>query len=209
MTGIYGHPHERALSLSVFFGTVGTVSPAFIPRPKTKPRTVVGPGHNLSSYRFNYQHTKIGSQRYLRSLCLPQTPRQLPYQSQGTLWTRRDSNPHPVAGQANVRPLHHGPGKPVRAPRTEQGRPSHSSRASSNSGITLAPRNTRLNPPLTCPVQRDIIFQAYISSLTIKQCRSLPRTDAALAGFSSAKSLFRNILRVSPYSSKILRVVWL
>ena len=94
MTGIYGHPHERALSLSVFFGTVGTVSPAFIPRPKTKPRTVVGPGRNLSSYRFNYQHTKIGSQCYLRSLCLPQTPRQLPYQSQGSLWTRRDSNPY-------------------------------------------------------------------------------------------------------------------
>ena len=97
----------------------------------------------------------------------------------------------------------------MRAPLTEQVRPSHSSRASSNSGINLAPRNTRLNPPLTCPAQGDIIFQAYISSLTIKKCRSLPQPDTAPGGFSSAKSLFRNILRVSPYSSKILRVVWL
>ena len=209
MTGIYGHPHERALSLSVFFGTVGTVSPAFIPRPKTKPRTVVGPGRNLSSYRFNYQHTKIGSQRYLRSLPALRLAVNFPTKAMDSAVDLTGLEPAPVAGQANLRPLHHGPGKPVRAPRTEQSRPSHSSRASSNSGITLAPRNTRLNPPLTCPVQRDIIFQAYISSLTIKQCRSLPRTDAALAGFSSAKSLFRNILRVSPYSSKILRVVWL
>jgi hypothetical protein len=47
--------------------------------------------------------------RLLEESACPQTPRQLPYQSQGTLWTRRDSNPHLVAGQANVRPLHHGP----------------------------------------------------------------------------------------------------
>src|SRR5580700_3919645 len=46
----------------------------------------------------------------------PQTPRQLPYQSQGTLWTRRDSNPHLVAGQANVHPLHHGPQRSLREP---------------------------------------------------------------------------------------------
>jgi hypothetical protein len=32
----------------------------------------------------------------------------------GMLWTRRDSNPHLKAGQANVLPLHHGPKRRLR-----------------------------------------------------------------------------------------------
>lgn len=38
----------------------------------------------------------------------PESPDQSPYHA-GRLWTRRDSNPHLLAGQANVLPLHHGP----------------------------------------------------------------------------------------------------
>ncbi len=75
---------------------------------KAKPRALRARGVNLSSYIHNYRQPNVGSQGYLRSLpvqrllfsSLPKT---------GMLWTRRDSNPHLKAGQANVLPLHHGP----------------------------------------------------------------------------------------------------
>jgi len=43
----------------------------------------------------------------------------------------------------------------------------------------------------------------YISFLTMEDSELMPNL-----GIEDAKSLFRKILRVSPYSSKILRVVW-
>src|SRR5579863_1552822 len=75
---------------------------------KAKPRALRTRGVNLSSYIHNYRQPNIGSQGYVRGLpvqrllasSLPKT---------GMLWTRRDSNPHLKAGQANVLPLHHGP----------------------------------------------------------------------------------------------------
>jgi len=67
----------------------------------------------------------------------------------------------------------------MRAPRTEQGRPSHSSRASSNSGIKLATRNTGLSASLTCRAQGDIMFQVYISSLTIRDSMPCRRRNMA------------------------------
>ena len=47
-----------------------------------------------------------------------------------------------------------------------------------------------------------------VSSLKRRESPMNRRTLGALSRFRRAKSLFRNILRVSPYSSKILMVVW-
>jgi hypothetical protein len=71
------------------------------------------PGRNLSSYGNHYPCLGIGSQRYLGRLPVLSLPRSFPTYKR-ELWTRRDSNPHLVAGQANVLPLHHGPRKQSR-----------------------------------------------------------------------------------------------
>ena len=83
-------------------------SPGLTTLPKDKTRTVSGPGISLSSYLVNYRQRPCRSQHYFEEPARPKAPLQLPYQP-GRPWTGRDSNPYLPAGQADVRPLHHGP----------------------------------------------------------------------------------------------------
>ena len=96
-----------------------------------------------------------------RGVCLSSNSPSAPYQSQGTLWTRRDSNPHLVAGQANVRPLHHGPQRSLCDPaQREQGRPSHPPHKISQIGDQIPcrlPDETGLARPLPSPPRLPIL----------------------------------------------------
>src|SRR6266852_637015 len=75
------------------------------------------------------------SQCYLGNPPVQRLPSSLPTEP-GTLWTRRDSNPYLAAGQADVLPLHHGPGLSLLIQiQAEQGCPSQRSDTCSNLGI--------------------------------------------------------------------------
>ena len=157
---------------------VGAVLPAVITRPKAKPRTVVGLGRNLSSYRFNHQQTKIGSQRYLRSLPAHRLPVNFPTKARECCGPRRDSNPHLVAGRANVRPLHHGPSVASEGSADLNKVARHIRSASVPIRESSSPQ-TPDSASLTYRAQGDIIFQAYISSLTIRDSVTRRRRNAA------------------------------